>query len=705
MQRQMRKISYLALILLVGAVCLFCTQASGQVKAYFPLTPTPETPTLLKSEFNAAEDGATDERSGLTAASVVASGTDTSTPVADTEIIQGYPTSNCIDELEIHAGYDTYLNPDGRIVRGLVRFNLTGIRPGATINSATLRLYLVGSYDYAGHSIAISPYRVSSPWAEDMVNWNDRPSIGESYPATWITHGAWGWYEFDVTNLVRGWVNGTYPNYGLFVRGPESSAGWRAFATDESIYPPQLVVDYAQSPDFALALVPNSHEVSKGESASSILYVTGLDGFDSNVTLSLTGLPTSVTYEWQANPVVPTGSTLLTITTAADTPSNAYDFTVMGNSGALVHSVQGALGVDVTSGPIFSNTVYLPLILKKHQTVGSSSYPQWYENLAQGADTIEASTVSRVALVVGISDYEHMEPAGGSRAGAPGNDLRYGAIGGIKTDSVYRTRGGCCGSTGAVATQDFGCNITLFLDAQATKAEIHAAIVNWLDPLENENTIVTIYFSGHGMYAPDDDGDENDPYDEFLVPYEIQWDDVEKRWLYEMAIRDDELASWLDLLESRNIAILVDSCFSGGMMEAAISRTGMSRTRGLAWQPASHGMVSAAQWQNGLAQDIQGPGRVILTASTESQASWEFGELEDGVFTYYLREAFRSSSADTNSNGWISAEEAYTYLAGRVDSYVYSKTGKHQNPQISDGVTGQVDLIQLPGIVGSCPAW
>jgi hypothetical protein len=59
----------------------------------------------------------------------------------------------------------------------------------------------------------------------------------------------WGWYTFDVTDVVRGWVDGSFPNYGLMVRGPESSGilGARlGFGTREFLYhEPYLEVTYA----------------------------------------------------------------------------------------------------------------------------------------------------------------------------------------------------------------------------------------------------------------------------------------------------------------------------------------------------------------------------------------------------------------------------------------------------------------------------
>ena len=120
--------------------------------------------------------------------------------------------------------------------------------------------------------------------------------------------------------------------------------------------------------------------------------------------------------------------------------------------------------------------------------------------------------------------------------------------------------------------------------------------------------------------------------------------------------------------------------------------------------PAAQAMT-AAQWRDGFVRDIQGPGRIVLAASREDQSSWEFGALRDGVFTYYMLQAMTTSSADANGNGWVSAEEAFDYADGRVDSYVWANTSTHQNPVMSDGVTGQVDLVQLGASVGSCPAW
>jgi hypothetical protein len=679
MKRQLAIKGLFALVVSAAAVLCFVLQPFDSVHAGPPTpTPTPEVMTLLHLDLDDLSDETAGELSvvsmsvspaGINATAVI-------TAFADTEIIQGYLTANCADSLFMRAGYDTYLNPDGRIVRSLIRFNVAGIPSGATIHSASLRLYLSNSYDYPGHSVPIRPYRISSPWAVDTVTWDSAPLYAESYPATWIGHGPVGWYSFNVTDLVRVWTDGTYPNYGIMLRGPETSVGWREFTTSETIYPPQLVVEYEYEPGFDLTIVPDSLSVSPGNSTSSVVYLTARSGFADSVTLDVGGLPISATHEWGTNSVMPTNSTVLTITTTADTPGGVHALTITGTGGGIVQSTQATLEVRAP-GPPATTTIYLPVVLKNY------------------LPSVTTSSVSRVALVIGISDYEHMDPVTGTRAGAPGNDTLYSTYDLYDSEDIFLTAGAF----------DSANSISLS-DVQATKAAIHAAIVNRLDPLEDENTVVVIPFSGHGMYAPDDDGDENDAYDEFIVPHEIEWDPIEG-WRYEMAISDDELQSWLSVLESQHIVILIDSCFSGGMIE--ITGTQTIGTKGLSWQPAAQGKVTAAQWRDGFTRDIQGSGRVVLTASAEDQPSWESGELKNGVFTYYLLEALRSPSADANSNGWISAEEAYDYLDDRVDDYVWENVNPphtyNQNPQVSDGVSGEVDLTQLGGAIDPCPSW
>jgi hypothetical protein len=164
--------------------------------------------------------------------------------IADATVLQGYPSVNLGDTTDMWAGYDVCLSPYGKIARSLIRFDVSTLPANMCIQEATLRVRLVSSCDYAGASRTIRTYRITSSWSESSVTWNNKPGYGSAYGSKSIVHGAWNWYSFDVTDLVKAWYDGTYTNHGIMLRGPET-LGWRGFGTREwSSYKPQLIVDY-----------------------------------------------------------------------------------------------------------------------------------------------------------------------------------------------------------------------------------------------------------------------------------------------------------------------------------------------------------------------------------------------------------------------------------------------------------------------------
>jgi hypothetical protein len=89
---------------------------------------------------------------------------------------------------------------------------------------------------------------VGSDWSSGSVTWNSQPTIAEAYGAQSVGENLGGWYAFDVTDLVRGWVNGSFANHGLWLRGPEKSgsdSSWRAFYTLNSSYAPYMTLTYS----------------------------------------------------------------------------------------------------------------------------------------------------------------------------------------------------------------------------------------------------------------------------------------------------------------------------------------------------------------------------------------------------------------------------------------------------------------------------
>jgi uncharacterized repeat protein (TIGR01451 family) len=171
--------------------------------------------------------------------------------VADTYVLEGYASTNYDGEDKMWVGYDELLDPDGETARGFVQFDLSDIPANTSIREATLYLRLEGSYDFEGQSRTITIYRLDSSWSEASVNWNSQPAIAEAHGSTSVTHGKGPWYAFDVTALVQGWINASWPNYGLAVRGPEHSgydSSWKSFYTRESDSAPYIDITYTAQP-------------------------------------------------------------------------------------------------------------------------------------------------------------------------------------------------------------------------------------------------------------------------------------------------------------------------------------------------------------------------------------------------------------------------------------------------------------------------
>ncbi|OYT61298.1 hypothetical protein B6U81_03260, partial [Thermoplasmatales archaeon ex4484_30] len=82
-------------------------------------------------------------------------------------------------------------------------------------------------------------------------------------------------------------------------------------------------------------------------------------------------------------------------------------------------------------------------------------------------------------------------------------------------------------------------------------------------------------------------------------------------------------------------------------------------------------------------------GRVILMSAKSDESCWQSYRLKNGIFTYFLVEAF-DGPGDSNHDGWVSAEEAFEYASPKTTEYK-----PNQHPQIYDGCPGEVLITQI----------
>ena len=116
-----------------------------------------------------------------------------------------------------------------------VQFNLSGIPAGASINKASLRLFV----DAVGAKGSFDVYELNSAWNENSLTYNSPPpSLGVSatggHPVAITTSSQNQFLLIDITTLVQGWVNRTIPNNGVTL-ALTSSSGAFSFDSKESL--------------------------------------------------------------------------------------------------------------------------------------------------------------------------------------------------------------------------------------------------------------------------------------------------------------------------------------------------------------------------------------------------------------------------------------------------------------------------------------
>jgi hypothetical protein len=108
------------------------------------------------------------------------------------------------------------------------------------------------------------------------------------------------------------------------------------------------------TPDYSLSATPASQTVTQGASTSYTVTVTPSGGFTGSVTLSASGLPSGAAATFSPNPVAAPGSSTMSVTTSASTPTGSYPLTITGTSGTLSHTTSVTLVVQAPATPDFS---------------------------------------------------------------------------------------------------------------------------------------------------------------------------------------------------------------------------------------------------------------------------------------------------------------------------------------------------------------
>ncbi len=124
--------------------------------------------------------------------------------------------------------------------RILIYFDLSSIPSNANIVSAELRLYHAGGNNDQGDQYQVC--RLTENWIDrghtpEVISPMFARALRQPVPSA-------GWMIWDVTDDVKGFLSGSYTNYGWTIKF-YTSDGWSLFNSRESTNKPQLVITYS----------------------------------------------------------------------------------------------------------------------------------------------------------------------------------------------------------------------------------------------------------------------------------------------------------------------------------------------------------------------------------------------------------------------------------------------------------------------------
>ena len=250
---------------------------------------------------------------------------------------------------------------------------------------------------------------------------------------------------------------------------------------------------------------------------------------------------------------------------------------------------------------------------------------------------------AKKALLIGIEEYPHFSKLHGPVQDVNNMEQFITSFWGYKESDVRK-----------------------LINSDATRNGILRELTQWL--VESNDEEVLFYYSGHGWYQKDTNGDEQDGNDETIAPYDTR---LSEGILYNM-ISDDEIAAVAKRLQGRKAVFIFDSCHSGTIsrgLRIQKNKNNKSVTKSL--DPFS----SNKHRSNGITKNLleihrkegaflEGSSKVIVwSAVASSQKAFTDIETNSGsVFTNRFIVGAQGGKADFNNDGIVSNSEQLTFL-------------------------------------------
>jgi len=174
--------------------------------------------------------------------------------------------ANVTKDAEIYDYNSTLNNGTGTVIRilkpsgayyGLLEWSLASVPGGAVVNTATLNLH-----GFNNLSQKPNIYRITNnSWGETTVNWGNRPSYTTTNMISWDPgYNTSGWYQINVTNLVKDAIAAGHNVVGFFFSGTVYDQCFFMDTKEKSdgAYKSYIAIDYSAAP-FSFVHITDLH--------------------------------------------------------------------------------------------------------------------------------------------------------------------------------------------------------------------------------------------------------------------------------------------------------------------------------------------------------------------------------------------------------------------------------------------------------------
>jgi len=185
-------------------------------------------------------------------------------------------------------------------------------------------------------------------------------------------------------------------------------------------------------------------------------------------------------------------------------------------------------------------------------------------------------------------------------------------------------------------------NIVTLINDRAAKSDFEKYLGKWLPNNVEKDSSVFIYYSGHGAPNPKTG-------DAYLVPY-----DGDPSFIEETGYPLKRLYAKLDMLQAKEIIVVLDSCFSGAGGRSVLAKGA---------RPLVMNMDKQVLHSDRIA---------ILSAAAGNQISSTHDKKGHGLFTYFLLKGIKEGNTQLGT--------LYNYLKPQVERIARKTYNNEQTP-------------------------